>query len=102
MAQKADNTDGLKVIKTTETFHFQIKNEMVTHNDLAIADDEFFTSDFMLAATNGIHSTLHSLLQQQSVTLEQIIQTTTEYPDFESFKMAAFAAYLEQQFHKHD
>ncbi|MGL5531302.1 MAG: hypothetical protein ACRC17_01470 [Culicoidibacterales bacterium] len=102
MAQKADNPTQPKVIHTTQTLHFQFQTQPKFHNDLAIDDDEFFTPEFMLTATNGAYSSLTQLLQQPGLSVDAIIQTLTTYPDFESFKMAAFHAYLQQHFETTD
>lgn len=102
MALTAKNADAepLKVIRTTQTFSFQPRPPSLTHNDLAIPDAEFFTDAFILKSTNNQIATAADFFANHWQSLDQIVQATTNFPDFESFKMAAFSDYLERNFTK--
>lgn len=98
LAQKtpASKATTAKVTQSTQTVTFTARPQTNCHNDLGIADREFFSDQFVQAATQQQFSDITSLLANQWQSLDHIIQETTTYPDFESFKMAAFAAYLQQ------
>lgn len=96
VALLAQKETAPKVIHTTQTFHFTPRPETDCHNDLGIADQEFFTDAFIKQVTNDQFESITALLANRWQSLDQIIQATTAFADFESFKLAAFADYLQQ------
>lgn len=95
LPQKTPSTQEVTT-HVTQTYEFTPRPETNCHNDLGIDDREFFTNQFVQTATQQQFSDITSLLANRWQSLDHIIQEVTTYPDFESFKMAAFAAYLQQ------
>ncbi len=96
VAHLAEKPSTPKVVHSSQVLQFTPRPECACQNDLGIPDQEFFTAAFVQKVTNHRYDSITHLLANRWQSLDQIIQLNTAFPDFESFKLAAFANYLHE------